>query len=560
MLVTLFTWLYITFLCWAWGFLFLQLLKRIIKKESSSFHFSIIAVTGLSVITIVAGILSLFIPLGQWWVQFIFIVPALSIFFKPSIQNFFETLKREFSILHVSSLILLSSLLLLILVMSTWTVIHPDTLSYHAQTIQWIEKYKAVPGLVHLHSRFGYQGLWFVDCALFDFGFTGKQGITFLNSTVLFWFMLFITNRIDQNFFKDGKKLYGAAWLGLLFLSLWSYTQIRLTVTSASPDFIATIITLCIIYILLEPGTQHLHAGDWLLTTLLSLVAVTIKLSAGPMLIIGGIACIFFLIKKYFKAFFICTVIILLTTTAFVTRNIITSGYIIFPFTAIDITNVDWKYSKERTTRENNYITAYAKKYGVSTKQEINQANNEYLSQWLPGWWQNRSLADKSIMILLLLSLLISVLLFRKVIDSGFIPLLIQITLLTGIIFWFINAPDPRFGFGFILGQISFGAYFITKEKEIPFAKNIVAAIMTAFTLLILAYTGYRFKNFYVKAQLITPLGISKTGYKTFNCGSIMINSPVNADFGIIPVPCTDLDCNSFSPRGNNIEDGFKAK
>src|SRR5258705_8831822 len=107
--------------------------------------------------------------------------------------------------------------------MSTWTIVHPDTLGYHAQTIQWIEKYKAVPGLVHLHVRFGYQGLWFVNCALFDFSFTGNEGITFLNSTVLLWFFIFMVNRIDQNFFKDGKKLYGLSWIALLFISMCSY-------------------------------------------------------------------------------------------------------------------------------------------------------------------------------------------------------------------------------------------------------------------------------------------------------------------------------------------------
>ena len=31
-------------------------------------------------------------------------------------------------------------------------------------------------------------------------------------------------------------------------------------------------------------------------------------------------------------------------------------------------------------------------------------------------------------------------------------------------------------------------------------------------------------------------------------------------DFGVTPIPCTDLDCEKFSPRGNKIKDGFKAK
>ena len=201
MLITLLAWIYITFLCWVWGILFLQFLKKIIKSELQFPHFSIICLTGLSAITVTTGVLSLLIPLGEWWVQFLFILPCIILFFKKNPPVFFAALKKEFQNLQLISKILLFVCLLLILVMSTWTIIHPDTLGYHAQTMQWIEKYRAVPGLVHLHVRFGYQGLWFVDSALFDFSFTGKQNITFLNSTVLFWYFIFIINRIDYNFF-----------------------------------------------------------------------------------------------------------------------------------------------------------------------------------------------------------------------------------------------------------------------------------------------------------------------------------------------------------------------
>src|SRR6186997_3065669 len=197
MLTTLLAWIYISFLSWRWGILFLQFLKKVLKGELQLPHFSIICITGLSVITVIACTLSLFIPLGEWWVQFLFIIPCLGLFFKKNSPSFFVALKRELQDLHFFSIVLLSACLLLMLVMSSWTIIHPDTLGYHAQTIQWIEKYKAVPGLVHLHVRFGFQGLWFVDSALFVFSFTVKEGITILNSTVLFWFFVFLVNRIN---------------------------------------------------------------------------------------------------------------------------------------------------------------------------------------------------------------------------------------------------------------------------------------------------------------------------------------------------------------------------
>jgi hypothetical protein len=444
--------------------------------------------------------------------------------------------------------------------MSTWTIVHPDTLGYHAQTMQWIEKYKAVPGLVHLHVRFGYQGLWFVDCALFDFSFTGKQGITFLNSTVLSWFLLFIISRIDQNFFKPGKKIYGLCWIGLLALSLWSYTQVRLTAASASPDFIATVFVLTIIYILLARGASRLQANDWLLAALLSIVSVTIKLSVAPMLVIAFMALLFFMVRRKLRTFLFCIVTGVLALSAFMARNIITSGYVIFPSTAIDVANVDWKYSVDRTEQEKNYITAYAKKQGVVTKEEIDTVNNMSDGEWLPGWWKNRSAADKLILLVFFISLIASIIFIKKIIGEGSIALLILVTMVGGVIFWLLNAPDPRFGFGFILGFIGMVFYLLLKEKEIPGQKNVLGFTLIALSAITITYTAYRFTNFFQPDQLITPLGIPPSEYKTSYCDGIKVNSPVNAEFGITPVPCTDIHCDNFTPRRNNIENGFRAK
>ncbi len=238
MLATLLAWIYITVLCWMWGKLFLLAIKKIIKTDLQLPHFSIICITGLATITITAGILSLIIPLGSWWVQVLFIAPCVILFLKKDPQFSFNRLKSELLRFHLLSAVFLFACFLLLLVMSTWTIIHPDTLGYHAQTIQWIEKYKAVPGLVHLHFRFGLQGLWFVDCALFGFSFFGKEGFTFLNSTVLVWVFIFIIQRINYNFFQDGKKMYGLLWNPLLFLTRWSFSQVKFTATISQPGIL----------------------------------------------------------------------------------------------------------------------------------------------------------------------------------------------------------------------------------------------------------------------------------------------------------------------------------
>ena len=561
MFTTLLAWIYISFLSWMWGILFLQFIKKITGTDLHLPHFSFICISGLSVITVIAGILSLFIPLGGWWVQFLFILPCLILFFKKDSPSFFAALKKELQGLHFFSIILLSACLLLILVMSSWTIIHPDTLGYHAQTIQWIEKYKAAPGLVHLHVRFGYQGLWFVDAALFGFSFTGTQGIIFLNSTVLFWFFIFLISRIDHNFFKNGKKSYGLLWVSLLFISMWSYAQVRLTATSASPDFVATLFILAIIYLLLEKNLKHFVASEWLLVAFLSLVAVTIKLSVAPILLVAVVPALLSLVKRKITLFFTILFISIVTLSPFIARNIIATGYIIFPSTSIDVANVDWKYDPELTLNAKNYISAYAKKPGVITPDEIDAVNKMSPAEWLPNWWKNRSNADQIIMIFLVLSFICALLSIKKILLSGFIPLLTLITLLTGIIFWFLNAPDPRFGFGSILGFIGVCFYLNFKEREISVSKSLLVSIMVISIAAVTAYTSYRFINFFSKNQLLTPLGIEKSEFKTFDCEGTRINTPIEGkDFGVTPVPCTDLGCEKFSPRGNEIKDGFKAK
>jgi hypothetical protein len=560
MLITLLAWIYITFLCWTWGILFIKLINRITRNKIASHHFSIISLIGLSLITIVAGVLSLLIPLGNWWVQFFFILPCMLLFFQKNGPYFFPLLKKQFTSLNTVSIILLSACLLLILIMSTWKIVHPDTLGYHAQTMQWIEKYKAVPGLVHLHVRFGYQGLWFVDSALFDFSFIGKQSITFLNSTVLVWFLIFIINRIDVNFYNGGKTIFGLLWLVFFALTMWSYTQVRLTATSASPDFVATLFVLSAIYLLLEKSSKHLAANDWLIAALLSIVAVTIKLSVAPILIIAIAAASLLLIARNFKIFFVLMIFATIAFSAFITRNIISSGYVIFPSTAIDIVNVDWKYNKELTANEKNYITAYAKKSGVATREEIDFANKSRPTEWIPDWWQNRSMADKTIFILFGISVLAALFFLKKIIQQGFIPLLVILTMITGIIFWFVNAPDPRFGFGFILGLISTVAFLLSSEKEISIERKVLHSLLVGSSVIVFVYTGYRFKNFFKVEQSIFSLGIERSEYKTFDCDKVKINSPVNSEFGVTPTPCTDLDCTKFSSRGNKVSDGFRAK
>ncbi|MES1224404.1 MAG: hypothetical protein ABUT20_53410, partial [Bacteroidota bacterium] len=175
MLITLLAWIYISFLCRAWGLLLIKCLTGIYRNRiNCNYGFSITCFIGLAFIATIAAIISLFTGLGSIAIQVLFFLPALCVYF-----FFGETVLHGQKLntfirnLHPAISFLLGASLLMILAMSTYPINHPDTIAYHAQIIKWIEQYRAVPGLVHLNYLYGLQNNWFILCGLFSFSFAG---------------------------------------------------------------------------------------------------------------------------------------------------------------------------------------------------------------------------------------------------------------------------------------------------------------------------------------------------------------------------------------------------
>ncbi len=563
MLVTLLAWIFITFLCWTWGGLLLEWLKIIFRDNTFILpHFSIICLAGFAAITVIAGILSLLMPLGGWQALLLISSPCLLLFFRKGNRGFYSRLKNQFTDLHPVVLFLLLASLVLILLMSTWKINHPDTLAYHAQTIQWIEKYRVIPGLVHLYTRYGYQGQWFVSCAFFSFRFTGTEALTFINSTVITWYFLFIVQKINAYHKDRGSKINSILWLLLFAGSCLSYTQVRLTVTSANPDFIATIVIWTVFYLFLKErdGRSTVH---WLLIVILSIFSITLKVSAIPIFILSAYSIIQLFRLKKIKASVIACFLALLIMSPFLTRNIITTGYLVFPSVFPDIVLVDWKYDNYRTKLEKDYITAYARTHANYTKEEIEKTIAMPAGRWLPLWWQNNSVADKVILLVLALSFITAIARLKAIIRSPLHVKMALITAMSGIAFWFIQAPDPRFGFGFIIAFIAvvFALFLPQFKLSVSIYKKAIIASILASALAVSGYIGYRFFHFFSDKQLITPIGIENTSSTSFECNHFLFCKPTTGEFcGDLSIPCIYSDSCNFLLRGEKITDGFRAK
>lgn len=547
MLLVLAVTLYITLICLVWGMALLQWMSKLTDApDATQLHFSLTCLAGLTAITALAGLLSLFVGLGTGMVQLLLLALSLCLATRLKKRSLYQ-LTASLQITHLSSRLLLAAFAILLLLMCSWTITHPDTLGYHIQTIEWIRQYKVIPGLVHIDPRLGYQGLWFPVNALFSAPHPTALGSNLLNCAVVFWFVLFVVTKIDQCLIQQ--KASGLLWLFLLLFSFWQYTQLRLTATSASPDFVVMALTWAVLYLLVQQK-QLIHVA---IAALFSFTAIAIKLSAFPIIIPGLYALLVLMKNRKWKSLLLTSFLGLMLFSAFLIRNSITSGYPLYPSPFPDLVRADWKQDKALVTEEKNYITAYARLQNGRRPEEIGEAMRVKMQDWLPPWWQRLALSDKTLLVLLLFSFVAGAVYWRRIAKSSIQIKIGLLTMFTGLFFWFFSAPDVRFGSGFIIGFIGLlaTAVFLPGERKQAILNKFLRPGIYSLLAVILLYCGYRVRNFYTPKQVVYPVGIVAATHTTIRCGGVPV---------MMPSPnATNANCNRFGLRGRSITDGFKA-
>jgi hypothetical protein len=564
MLVSLLACIYITSLCSIWGTLVIKVIERACGINAGYYHFSIKCLAGFATITVAGGLLSLFVPLGTWQAQVLFLLPCIGWAVRTSRRRRISLIPAELSNLSAASRLLLAALLLLILLMSAYPVSHPDTLGYHAQTIQWIEKYKAIPGLVHLHTRYGYQGLWYVACAIFSFRFADGPGLTYINLAIVIWFTVFAVSRMET---LVRQQSFGKAmlWLGLLTYSLWDYIELRLTSTSAGPDFIAAILTWTALILVPSKAESKNTFHLWSLCILFCFFSITVRLSAIPLLIVAFYGLFQLTRAGQGKALFATVILAFLILLPFLARNVITSGYLIFPSRFPDLISADWKYDPQRTQLEKDYIQGYARGIRAPTKEATQYIL--YQNNWMSVWWEQLSAAYKFLIVIAAVNIILGLVWIRKILLlSPQLKVIIGCEA-AGILLWFLQAPDPRFGLAFL---IAFPATMASNIIIPRFSKNIfsdeISKRISWFLTLVLgfgigAYAVYRLLYFFSISNVWQPAGVPETNFLIHRCGDIEFHIPSSDDAcNSIPLPCAYDSCKTFELRGKEITDGFKAK
>lgn len=558
MLITIIAWIYITLLSYCWGRLFLQLVSKSLSgSEIFKTHPAVTCFTGIVLISGVANLVSFFLPLGLGAIQLIFLLPVIL-----NVKHIWKDIAKQKTRWQRVNIFLFTCCLVLILVMSTFTISHPDSLGYHVQIIKWIEEYKIIPGLANLNARFGFQSNWFVICALLNFKFLGTGSYVYLNSLVCIWVLFFAISKINQAFIvKKNKELW--LWIGFITLTFSSYTQVLLTATSASPDYIAAIYIWLAFYFLFH-SEKGFTAQSFVLVIVFSFFAFCVKLSTVPVVIAGVYALIKLISAQKLKAFFLSVSLVTAMVLCFIGRNAVTSGYLLYPSTFPNIVSCDWKIPEKRAQREQAYVTSFARtESGTSNDDEANALiNNMKLKEWIPVWWSKRTLPDKIVLIIAALSSVVLIVSFKKIQKTPLSVRIGAISTFAGLLFWFLMGPDPRFGFGFIIGLIGLTLSIVLPETVFDLInRKLVLFVLWTLNVILLGYIVYRFSNYFSPEQLIHADGVKLEPGSTVQCekNTFYIAAPFKGCGGN-PIPCIEGSCKHFLLRGSTIADGFKPK
>ena len=137
---------------------------------------------------------------------------------------------------------------------------------------------------------------------------------------------------------------------------------------------------------------------------------------------------------------------------------------------------------------------------------------------------------------------------------------IVYLTAVTGVIFWFVTAPDLRLGYGFIMITPLLVFLPITAASRPFVAKS--ALLLTTLVLLYFEMVFIIGDLPALKNRLILPAPYPKVALQTIRVGDQLVYVP-QAKAGLCwyaSLPCTPTPVANLEFRGHNLQDGFRSK
>ncbi|MDE5910478.1 MAG: hypothetical protein K2H52_17380 [Lachnospiraceae bacterium] len=542
-------WLYMLFTCYVIGFVCIRILTGRdayqCRKETSYLY------AGIGAVTVYAQFFSIFWKVGLMANLILLLICILCVVvFRRQFLEELHTCRLTISPIKVVFILVL----FLVFAYGTSTgVIHYDTGLYHAQSIRWIEEYGVVPGLGNLHSRLAYNSAAFCLSAFYSMAFLGGQSYHCCAGFLAFLLALvcmeaFTKERIKRPRLSDFARLTAVYYLLIIFDEM---------VSPASDYFMVLLVFYIIIrWLDLMERKETLYL-PYALLSVLGVVVLTVKLS-GALILLLVLKPAFMMIKeKRGKEIFRFLGLGVLAVLPFLVRNVILSGWLIYPFTALDFFTFDFKIPKGMAEYDAREIQVYGR--GFSDVERYGEA----ITDWLPEWIGSLDGTNKVFLamalggVVLLILLAVYAVLKKKKDMLDFLHA--AGTLAVCFLFWLFSAPLIRYGcvFLWLLPVLVWGYLYVKISPHLDRFK-IYFILLAVFGLYKLSAFGTEVYKGASARYLIYQKDYENFETTAYELHGITFYYPVSGDrvgyrdFPSAPQKAEDIFL------GDSIEDGFK--
>ncbi len=563
MIVLLCNWLYLFVTSFVVGFCALRFCVRKTGYQFRSMNACVLA--GIVLFTVYAQIFSLFHGVGLLANVILCITTiVLAVFNRKAIWIF---LQERYLGRTWYWWVACTGLVLLFSYGASRGYMHFDTGLYHAQSIRWIEEYGVVPGLGNLHSRFAYNSAAFPLTALFSMKFLIGQS---LHGVAGFLALLSALEAFKVLGVFRGRKVLVSdfARTGLLYYLFIIYTEM----VSPASDYFSMLMVFFIIikWIDLEEKEEK-NVIPYALLSLCIVFAVTLKLSTAILLLLVIKPAAMLLKDKKGRQiiqFLFMGCIILMP---YLIRNVLISGWLLYPFTFLDLFSPDWKMEKGYADSDAKEIQVYAKLiYDV-------YLFDTPITGWYQNWFEQLKGLEKVWIIGGIASLpagMIAIItdgiqavrgkgiLLKSDLKKGTLQkniVLLELTLIISFLLWQNSAPLIRYGYAYVilLPMVTVGYFYVRFLKE-EAGKKIFSVIL----LLFLLYKGYHLgisivagagQNYYFTQQDYTSCATDE-----YRVGGVTIYVPLESgQIGYDKFPSSPV-VQDIELRGSSLSEGFR--
>lgn len=565
MVVVLLSWFYIFMVCLLIGMGMHKVLKRMIP-ETPSFSITGLIMTGMVSITVYTEFFSIFHKIGM--------VAHLLMLFAALTSGYFcrkemiDLAKRIRPIFFSWESFFYICLLLLISFYTSRGAFHTDTNIYHAANIRLYEEYGLIKGMANLQLHYGYNSAYLAFASIFSLRWLLPFSLHTTTGFIAAVLCIYACHHLKT--FKERRRhLMDAGCLAILIYAVVNLTGSISPATDYPTMYFSLYIITAWLSVTERQQGQDIHSVHAF--SLLSVAAVfvaTMKLSAGALVVMVLYPAVCLIRKKKWKEIALYILMGILVLAPYLIRNVLISGWLIYPFESIDLFQVPWKVPLDYLLVDSYQIKVWGRCLYDVTKIDMP------IREWLPIWWNEQEryaqyLICANVFGLFLIGCNILSNLLKKIKTEGSL-LFLYLGMIAALAVWFFLAPFIRYGLAFLLAVPMTGLALWYDQEKKGFYSIMTGTAVVCLFLCLSPYMDHYVTDdgVFLKQQLREPYYILQKDYDTSEMQAVSINGNIlyYSEEGIVndphifPGSCYEFMLERTTLIGDAIEEGFMPK